>query len=179
MAESIATRRLAWNIIFLAICAFLVFVHLLPSRSGIAGLPGPDLFVALIFAWVLRRPDYVPALLIALVMLTVDFVFLRPPGLWAAIVVLGAEVLRRREPANRDLPFLLEWLTVAIVITGMTLARSLILLVLFVDQPPFGLTLIQMILTILSYPAAVALTVVGLGLRRAAPGETDELGRRL
>ena len=41
--------------------------------------PGPDLIaVRLTLAWVLRRPDYVPALLIALVVLVEDLLLHAP-----------------------------------------------------------------------------------------------------
>jgi rod shape-determining protein MreD len=46
-------------------------------------------------------------------MLLADLLFLRPPGLWAAIVVLGHEFLRNREQGLRDMPFFVEWGLVA------------------------------------------------------------------
>jgi rod shape-determining protein MreD len=142
-------------------------------------MPGPDLLVALAFAWVLRRPDYVPVLIVAAVMLAADFLFMRPPGLWAAITVMGVEFLRNREAGFRDLPFLVEWGMVALLLLGMTLANALVMLVLMVDQPSLGLTLLQLIATIAAYPLVVAMTVFALGLRRAAPGEVDDRGHRL
>jgi rod shape-determining protein MreD len=48
-----------------------------------------------------------------------------------------------------------------------------------VDQPTLGLTLLQLIATILAYPLVVAVTVFAFGLRRAAPGEVDDRGHRL
>ena len=177
MAETPRSRRLAWQIIFLALAAALTFIGLLPL--GQAALPGPDLFVLFAFAWVLRRPDYVPVLLVAVVLLLADFVFLRPPGLWAALGVLGLELLRVREGPLRDVPFAVEWGIVSVVIAAMFLANALVLAIFFVEQPPLGLTLIQMIATLLSYPAVVAVTAFGFGLRKAAPGEVDNLGRRL
>jgi rod shape-determining protein MreD len=142
-------------------------------------VPGPDLLVAIALAWAARRPDYVPVVLVALVMLLADFLFMRPPGLWAAITVLGVEFLRNRESAFRDLPFLVEWGLVAVLLLAMTLANAFVLLVLMVDQPTLGLTLLQLIATILAYPLVVGVTVFALGLRRAAPGEIDEMGHRL
>ena len=52
---------------------------------------------------------------------------MRPPGLWAAIVVLGVEFLRNREADSRDLPFLVEWGTVALLMLAMTLANGFVL----------------------------------------------------
>lgn len=179
MAESAATRRLFWRTVFLTLALVVAFVRLLPLGEGAGGVPGPDLLVALIFAWVLRRPDYVPVIVVATVMLAADFLFMRPPGLWAAITVIGAEFVRNRESAFRDMPFLVEWGMVALVLLAMTLTNALVQLVLMVDQPSLGLTLLQLIATILAYPLVVAVTVFALGLRRAAPGEVDERGHRL
>lgn len=179
MAEVFKPERLARQIIFLALAFGIAFVQLLPLSPGPGGLPGPDLILALSFAWVLRRPDFVPVLLVALVMLVTDFLFLRPPGLWAAITVLGLEFLRAREGAFRDVPFLLEWGMVSVVLTVMTLGRAAVLLIFFVDQPPLGLTLIELILTMMAYPVVVLVSVYLFGLRKAAPGEVDALGRRL
>jgi rod shape-determining protein MreD len=179
MAEIIATRRLLWRTVFVAIALLVVFVRLLPLGDGVGGVPGPDLLVAITLAWAARRPDYVPVALVALVMLLADFLFMRPPGLWAAITVLGVEFLRNRESAFRDLPFLVEWGLVAALLLAMTLANAFVLLVLMVDQPTLGLTLMKLIATILAYPLVVAVTVFALGLRRAAPGEVDDMGHRL
>jgi rod shape-determining protein MreD len=179
MAESAASRRLLWRTIFLTLALIVALVRLLPLGEGAGGVPGPDLLVALAFAWVLRRPDYVPVLVVAAVMLVADFLFMRPPGLWAAITVMGVEFLRNRESAFRDLPFPVEWGMVALVLLAMTLANALVQLVLMVDQPSLGLTLLQLIATILAYPLVVAVTVFALGLRRAAPGEVDDRGQRL
>jgi rod shape-determining protein MreD len=179
MAEAIATRRLVWRTAFLALAVFVIFVGLLPLGDGAGGVPAPDLLVAIALAWAARRPEYVPVLLVATVMLLADFLFMRPPGLWAAIAVLGVEFLRNREQGFRDLPFLVEWGLVALLLLAMTLANAVVLLVLMVDQPTLGLTLLQLIATILAYPLVVAVTVFAFGLRRAAPGEVDDRGRRL
>lgn len=179
MGDAIRTRRLAWRLIFVAIVTALAFLQLLPLRLGSGGLPGPDLFVLLCFVWVLRRPDYVPVWLVAGVMLLADFLFMRPPGLWAAATVLGVEFLRVREASYRDLPFAAEWTIVGVVLSLMTLGAALTLAIFVVPQPPLGLTLIQLILTIAAYPLVVLVSAFGLGLRRPAPGEVDELGHRL
>jgi rod shape-determining protein MreD len=179
MAEAIATRRVFWRSVFVALALLVAFVRLLPLGDGAGGVPGPDLLVALALAWAVRRPDYVPVVLLAALMLMADFLFMRPPGLWAAITVIGVEFLRSRETLFRDLPFLVEWGMVALLLLAMTLANAFVLLVLMVDQPTLGLTLLQLIATILAYPLVVAVTVLALGLRRAAPGEVDDRGHRL
>ena len=49
------------TLVFLASVWALLFVRLLPLSAGIMGWPGPDLALALILAWVLRRPDQLAA----------------------------------------------------------------------------------------------------------------------
>lgn len=178
MAEAVVTRSWRYGVLFFVLAFVIVFARLLPLGPG-PGLPGPDLLVCVAFAWVLRRPGAVPVLSIAAVMFLTDILFMRPIGLWTACVVLGSEFLRSREPFSRDLPFLLEWLVVSVVIVSMTLGYSLILAIFGVDQPSLGLRLIQMIATILAYPPVVLFSVALLGLRKMAPGAVDELGRRM
>lgn len=179
MAERSVSRRIFWQAVFLTLALLVAFARLLPLGDGTGGVPGPDLLVVLAFAWVLRRPDYVPVALVAAVMLAADFIFLRPPGLWAAITVIGMEFLRNREAAFRDLPFLGEWGMVALVLLAMTLVNALVLLIFMVDQPTLGLTLLQLIATILAYPLVVGVTVFALGLGRVAPGGSVDKGKRL
>ncbi len=174
------TRQRLWHIaLYLAIAAVLLFLRLLPISPGTGGLPGPDLMLALTLAWVLRRPDYVPALMIAAVFVLEDLMYQRPPGLWALAVLLGTEFLRAREPGLRDLTFLLEWLVVGAVMAAMLLLTRTVLLVLMVPQPPLGLALLQYLATLVAYPVVVVASHLAFGLRRAAPGEVDAFGRKL
>ncbi len=177
MAELTATNRWTMRAVFLGLMALLMFVHLLPLNPGPGRFPGPDVFVLVTFAWVLRREEYVPVWLIALVFLLADFLFMRPPGLWAAAVVLASETLRARASQLRDQSLFVEWFTVAATITAMFLAYSLVLAIFLVDQPGLGLTLIRLISTILVYPIAIALSARAFGVRKMVGGETDQFGR--
>lgn len=179
MVDPITSRRWLFRGLFLLISAVVVFFQLLPIDLTAGRWPGPDLVVALAFAWVLRRPDFVPPLLIGTVCLAMDFLFMRPPGLWAGLVVLGAEFLRSREPQSRDLPFLVEWALVSMVLIGMVLAARLTLLIFVINQPGFGLVMLQLMATILSYPIVVGASRMVFGIRKIAPGEVDQLGHPL
>lgn len=176
MVDPIRTARLGHRLLFLGLVCLLIFVRILPLSAVPPDIPGPDLTLALTLVWVLRRPDYVPEWMIAGVFLLEDLLFLRPPGLWTVIVLLGTEFLRRREAVTRDLPFLFEWVMIAVVISAMTFANRLVLLILMVPQTSLDLDLVRAVVTILAYPAVVLFTRFALGLRRAAPGEVDELG---
>ncbi|MXQ09532.1 rod shape-determining protein MreD [Alphaproteobacteria bacterium GH1-50] len=178
MAE--VSRAAHWKFrgLFLLIAAVLFFVQLLPLASGAGRMPGPDVLLLVVAAWVLRRPDYVPVLLIAAVFLLADILFMRPLGLWTAIVILGTEFLRARSVAVRDWSFAVEWLVVAVTIAVMFLANALVLTLFMANDAPLGLTLIHLIATVLAYPLVVILGARAMGLQKIAPGEVDALGHR-
>ena len=108
MVDPIRATRLAHRLLFVGIVAVLIFIRILPLSSMPSSIPGPDLALGLTLAWVLRHPDYVPAVTIAGVFLLEDLLFMRPPGLWALIVLAGTEFVRAREVVTRDLPFLFQ-----------------------------------------------------------------------
>lgn len=178
MVESTHAGRWTYRGVFLALVTLVIFAKLLPLNPGPGKFPGPDLLVLMACAWVVRRPDYLPVVLVVLVFLMADFLFMRPLGLWTALAIMGLEALRRRSVVLRDVGFLTEWLTVSVVITGMFLANALVLKVFLVDQPGLGLTLIRLISTLLVYPVVVVLAARAVGLRKIAPGEVDRLGHR-
>ncbi len=178
MADGSRLHLLAMRILFAALCLAVIFWRILPLSTVPRGWAGPDLIAALSFAWVLRRPDYAPALLIAIIVLLADLMFHRPPGLWAALVVLGCEALKSRAPGLRDRAFVAEWLTVAMVVGAIILGYRLTLAVLMVPQAPLGLSLMQMAMTVLCYPLVVMASALILGVRKAKPGESVAGSRR-
>lgn len=179
MAESFIQRYWLMRALYLILCIILILMHLLPLDIQPSNWTGPDLILAITFAWVLRRPDYVPVLLIALVALAMDLLFQRPPGLWAACVVMGAETLRNRAPMLRDLSFAAEWASVASTMVAITLAYRLVLAVLMVDQAPLGLSLMQMLFTLMVYPVVAFLSHTVMGVRKLTPGDLDAMGKRI
>ena len=179
MVDPVTRTRLAHQLLFLAIAAAVVFAQVLPFRIGGGRVPGPDILVLMAFAWVMRRPDFVPPLLAGGVVLAADVLFMRPIGLWAALAVAGLEFLRGRSALSRDLPFLVEWFTVSGVLLLMTLANAAALMLTMVPRAPLGLDFLQLIVSCLSYPLVVALTARPFGVGKLAPGEVDALGHRL
>ncbi len=164
--------------IYAGICLALIFLHLLPLDTVPRGWAGPDIVLALTCAWVIRRPEFVPVLLIAVVFLLTDLLYQKPPGLWAALAVIGTEALRRRATALRDLTFLSEWFTVAVILSTMTLANQLVLGVFLVDRPPLGLYLMQLVMTLGCYPVVAVLSQIIFGVRKQAPGDLDAMVNR-
>ncbi len=179
MAERPRIEMLGYLALFLLFFALTLFFRLLPLNTGTQGLPGPNLMLCLTMAWVLRRPAHLPAPMIGLVFLVEDLFTLRPPGLWALAVLAGTEFLRRRHAVAREITLPLEWAMVSAVMLAMLVAYRLVLAIVMVPQPPLDLSLIGLAFTVLCYPAVVVVLHYGLRIRKPAPGEVDELGRKL
>ena len=179
MAEGARDSVWVWRGLFVLAVMVMLFLRILPLRSEAGSLPGPDLLMCLCCAWVLRRPDHLPALLIAAVALVEDMLLMRPPGLWAALLVLGTEFLRSRAAFTRELTLVSEWVMVSVVMLTMLLAYRFILTVTMLSQPGLGLTLAQFVFSVIAYPFVVGVLRVAFGLRKPATGEVDALGRRL
>ncbi|KPQ21354.1 MAG: rod shape-determining protein MreD [Rhodobacteraceae bacterium HLUCCA24] len=163
--------------VFLVLCIAVIFFSLLPLDTGTPRWAPPDLLLALCLVWAARRPDYVPVLSIAFVALLADLLYQRPPGLYAALTVLGSEYLKARARMLRDSGFWVEWATAAAVLTVIALAYRLALGLLAVPQPPLALSLVQVLATVAIYPPVVAVSHLFLGLRR--PAASDPGGTRL
>lgn len=164
--------------LYLLLATVVVFLHLLPLDTQPDRWPFPDVLIALTFAWVLRRPDYVPTLSIAAVMLMTDLLLQRPPGLMAALVVMGAAYLRSAAPGMRDVGMIGEWTTVGAVITAVFVLNRIILAILSVQQADLGPVVVQVVLTIASYPLIVLLSRSVFGVRRISVAETAGSGAR-
>lgn len=179
MVDPIRRARFLHAALFVALAATVLFVRMLPLSAMPARWPGPDLILCLTLVWVLRRPDYVPALMIALVFLVEDLLTMRPPGLWPLIVLGATEFLRSREAVLRDLPFGLEWLLTGALIVAMVLVNHAVLALFVVPQGGAGPALVRALATMAAYPVVVFASLQAFGLRKAAPGEVDALGHRL
>ena len=165
--------------VFPALALLYIFFHLLPLDTVPRQWAPPDLLVAMAMAWSLRRPDYVPTVLLAVTLLLADLMFQRPPGLLALLVLLGCEFLKPRALTHRDATFVAEWISVGLVLAAITVLNRLALSLVSVQQAPFGLILIQMLLTIAVYPLVVLVSQSILGVRRMTSAELETLGIRL
>lgn len=192
MAERSLSGRVWYAGVFLTIAALIFVVRFLPLNGlgdptrlpgetgpSLATWPAPDLMLALTLAWVVRRPDLLPAPLIAGYVFLEDILLMRPPGLWALLVLATTEFLRRRNPTLRGLVFWLEYALIAALMLGLFTVNRLVLGIVMVPQPPLGLSLAQIVGTVLLYPVVVAALHFGLGLRKPATGEVDDLGQKL
>ncbi|NAZ37084.1 rod shape-determining protein MreD [Rubellimicrobium sp. CFH 75288] len=164
---------------YLLLSVVLMAAALLPLAPMPRDWAPPDVLLVVTAVWAARRPDTLPVLAVAAVFLLADMLFQRPPGLHAALAIGLTEWLRRRAPRLRRGTLLDEWLAAGSGLAVVILLERAALVLVMVPQPPFGLTLIQLILTLALYPVLAGLAQVALGLRRPAQGEVDQLGHRL
>lgn len=179
MAEALVSRPWMRRLTFALLVAVLVYAALLPLDTLPPAWAGPDLVVALTLVWVVRRPDLAPLPVVAGLFFLADLLLQRPPGLMTGLMVILTEILRARNAAIRTMPFLLEWLTISGAVIGLTLAYRIALAVMMTPQAPLGLSLMQMVMTMLAYPVIAVLAWLIFGITRPAPGEVDALGKPL
>ncbi|MBR9650935.1 rod shape-determining protein MreD [Thalassovita aquimarina] len=175
MSEALTTRRWGMRLAYVLLALAIIFFQLLPLETTPRRWTGPDLLILITFAWAVRRPDYLPAFLVASNFLLGDFLFQRPPGLLAALTVLAVEALKRRSRSLRDQTFLVEWLTVSVMLIVLMLSDRMVLAVLLIPQSPMGLTLVQLIMTIIAYPLVAAVSHSLFGVRRIAANDAEAL----
>lgn len=179
MAENSPARLWSMRATYFGLAFVVFFFHLLPLQIMPSRVAGPDILTVLTFAWALRRPSYVPMLSVAVVMLLADFLFHRPPGLWALLVLLAAEWLKVRGRHVRENTFVAEWITAATALFVITVIYRVILAVLIVTPGMLSLWVMQYGMTVAVYPLVAAISYLALGVRRSTPGEYDHTGRPL
>ncbi len=164
---------------FAAFSLLLILGNMLPLQTLPRGWAGPDLLLCLALVWSVRRPEFVPLWLLAGVLLTADLLLSRPPGLAAALLLIGCHNMQSRMIRLRDAGFAAEWLRSAGIIVAIAILYRIVLAILLIPLPSFGLVVFQTIATIASYPLVVALSAIVFGVRRTAPGDLDSYGNRI
>lgn len=165
--------------IFVMVAFVIIVVALVPIDMRPSAVAMPNLLLAVTMVWVARQPSYAPVITIAALFLMADFLFMRPPGLWAALVVILTETIRSQHRDFRNMPLLVEWGSIAVGIVAITLANRIILAISMSPQAPLGLTLLEMIATIAVYPVVVIIAHFLFGVTRTAPGEVGKKGHLL
>lgn len=176
MAEYPASRLWGMRLVFVALSGAVVFVHMIPMSLTPANWAPPDLILAFAFAWALRRPEFVPMLLVAGVALLCDFLFQRPPGLWAALFLLTVEWGKSIERRSEETTFALEWINFAVGVMTITVLYRVVLSVTVSQAGPLPLMLMQTAFTIAVYPLAVLISHFIFRVRRSAPGDIEKFG---
>ncbi len=139
--------------------------HLLPVGQTTNVAFAPDLILCLTLAWVVRRPEYAPALLIAGAALLADLLLSRPPGLWAALVLMLSEYIRSRGNRMKSAGFVWEWFRVSAGIGVIFVANRMAMSMLLLDLPPVPAAFTQYLATVVLYPLIVGLSATLLGVR--------------
>jgi len=152
MVDPATTKLWAFRGLYLMLSASVIFLQLIPMQTTPTQIPSPDFLLCLTAVWVVRQPDHIPVVAVAGVFLLADLMFMQPPGLMAALVVLGMEFLRSRHNYMREFPFVLEWAVVGVVIAAIVFGCRLLSLLLVLTPPPLGLSLLQLVATLLFYP---------------------------
>ena len=177
--SDLATSRL-WmkRAAFALLVLTILFFHLLPLQTAAGGLIWPDFILTFALAWSVRRPQYVPAVLLAGTFLLADLLLQRPPGLWAVLALIACERVKLQSRSLRDASLTTELATVTAWIVGIGLTYRIILAILLVEMPPIGPSLIQIAATVVSYPLVMGITHAFLGVRKAAPNDIGGKGAR-
>lgn len=159
MSERSAARLWSMRALFAALCGFVLAYHLLPIAPLSHIFMPPDLILGLSLAWTVRRPEYAPIWLIAIVALLADLLLMRVPGLWAAMTVLAAGYVQRRRGQMQNTGFGVEWAHVCLAVAGAFLLQRVAYAVLILDPLPTAGIFTQFVTTVATYPLMVALTI--------------------
>lgn len=172
MIATLRRRRIVGTAAYIAIGLAILFFQLMPLNPGQPRLPGPDLILCVTFAWVLRRPDQLPAIIIASMALIGDIMLGRPFGLWSLMVLIATELLRPRAWRWADQPFLFEWLRVAVLMGLMMIGMRLMMVLFLLPVSTLGPVMLQWLATVIAYPLVV-FAVRALGVRRISGSDLE------
>ncbi|MGR3468264.1 MAG: rod shape-determining protein MreD [Shimia sp.] len=172
-------RQSAWSIavLYVLTALALLFVNLIPLQTAPVGWVGPDALMVLTLALVVRRPDAMPVALIVGVSLFADLVLGRVPGLWTLLLLIAAESLRRRHEDLIETNYAVELIAVSLAMTLVVGGYIAALSLLGPDPVNGGLLLQQLALSVVLYPLLSGGLYLLAGVRKSAPGETDDRGR--
>ena len=179
MVERTDTKTWGHRAAFVLLAFVIVVAALVPLDLRPQAWAGPDVLLAVTLAWVARKPSYLPVAVVAALFLMADILYMRPPGLRPALVVILTEVIRRQNHEFRNMPLLVEWSTIAGGIVIITILNSLVLFLVMLPPAPAIMTLTQLITTILVYPLVLLVAHFVFGVTRTAPGETGSKGHLL
>lgn len=168
-------RIWAYNLLFVMAAFLLLTIRMLPQVPVVRPWHQPDLLFCLMAAWLVRRPEYLSPAVIVGTVLIAEMLFLQPPGLWAALVLLASEFFRSTADRVRFLPFGYEWLIAATAYAVSTLAYSLLLALMLVPGPDARMVALQLFATTAAYPLVVAATNLVFRIRKSSSIRTGLL----
>ena len=178
MSELNPARPWTMRIAFTALVMVILFFHMLPLQTATGGWIWPDFILAFALAWSVRRPDYVPLVLLAGLFLLADLLLQRPPGLWAVLALVACAQMQQQARTLRDASLATELMSAAAWIVGVGVGYRIVLAVLLVDMPALAPALLQVVVTVIAYPLVVAMTHLFMGVRKATPHDLGSAGVR-
>lgn len=178
MAETASRQVWIGRGIYLALVFAVIFVQLLPLDQRPGLFSPPDILLALTLVWVARRPDYVPFFMIGLVFFLADLLFQRPPGLFAALVVIATEIIRSRARALRETTIFGEFGMIAIVVIVIALVNRATLALVLTPQVSQVQTILHILATLVAIPFVMGMAQFIFGVRRPGPGQFETKGLR-
>jgi len=160
-----------YQALFLALAFALMSISMMPPRSQQPVLPQPDILFCLIAAWTMRQPDYVRPVMIIVTVLLSEIMFLKPPGLWTALVLLATEFLRSSVDRIRYQAFTFEWILFSATFAAAMILYQLVLVITFVPVLEPGSAALHVLVTIIAYPVIVMISNTVFRVRKAGPAE--------
>lgn len=169
------SRQALFILLGLAVIGF----RIVPFEMHAGKMPWPDLFYCITMVYVIRRPEWVPVWAVFIVFFLRDILTLAPLGLGTMLMIFATEVVRTNVQAFREYFFGIEWMWIAGLFAGITVAQNIALGFVFADGPPLLDQLLLILLTGLAYPVIVGIMQFGFGMTQPQPGELDAKGKRL
>lgn len=179
MAELARSTIWRGRLIFVALSFVLLFFRLLPLQTVPRNIAGPDIIMAFVFYLCLRQPMSVPSILIAIVILIEDLFLQRPPGLYAALIIMAGAWLKLSASHNPDRSYFRDWWMAGLAILGVMIGGRVILAMALVPLPSLTLHLSQSIATIAIFPIVGVLAYYVLRMRPETLREAGQNRGRL
>ncbi len=168
---TLSIRILIYQALFLAIAVALMSFSMIPPRGLQPDLPQPDILFCLIAAWAMRQPDTVRPVMILFTVLLSEIMFLKPPGLWTALVLLATEFLRSLVDRIRYQAFTFEWIVFSGTFAAIIILYQLALAITFVPVLEPGSAALHVLATIIAYPVVVMISNTVFRVRKAGSAE--------
>lgn len=178
MAETAGRQVWIGRGIYLGLAALVIFVQLLPLDQRPTLFSPPDILLVLTLVWAARRPDFVPFVIIGLVFFLADLLFQRPPGLFAALVVIATEIIRSRARTLREMTIFGECGMIAIAVIVIMLVNRAVLALVLTPQASQVQTILHILATVVAIPFIMGIAQFIFGVRRPVPGQFETKGLR-
>lgn len=160
--------------VYSMICMIFIIWLISPQSSLPQAVPAPEFFLCLTLAVILRKPEVLSVILIAVIFLLCDFLFNRPVGLWSGIVIILTEFTKTQYWRYKDSNFVSTWLFSSILIAFGMGSYLLVLILFMVPYTDLSQYLVWVLITILCYPIMFCLSFLVV-----RPGKQDYQDRVL